>query len=374
MQKYHVSLIFTQPSYIIYQNVGVLVNELLLSRLLLSLNFRRVANIIKTSVSFFLSALLKKNIVWGVPPVLTIEPTNICNLRCPLCTTGSGEMERERGKMTLSTFKTIMDKLGDDIFFLLIYHQGEPYLNANLFEFVKMAKTKNIYVTTSTNGHYFTEENIEKTISCGLDSMIVSIDGITQQTYENYRVGGKLETVIDGIKNLIAARKRQKSVTPNIAVQFLVMKHNEKEIPQMRNLARELGVDRLLVKNIEVHSLEEAKMWLPCDKTCRRYDYDGENLVIKGSQKNSCARPWLSTLINWDGAIVPCCFDKNGHYTMGTITEANGITEIWQGAAFNRFRKKLLENRKDIDICRNCNQGLGSFLPQKHFKQILNKK
>jgi radical SAM protein with 4Fe4S-binding SPASM domain len=354
--------------------VSVLVNELLLSRLLLSLNFRRVANIIKTSASFFFSALLKKNIVWGVPPVLTIEPTNLCNLRCPLCSTGSGEMERKRGKMTLSTFKTIMDKLGDDIFFLLIYHQGEPYINPNLFEFVRMAKTKNIYVTTSTNGHYFTEENIEKTISCGLDSIIVSIDGITQQSYEKYRVGGKLEIVIDGIKNLIAARKHHKSVTPNVALQVLVMKHNELEIPQMRNLARELGVDRFLVKNIEVHSLAEANMWLPSNKTFRRYDYDGEKLVVKGSQKNSCPRPWTSTLINWDGAIVPCCFDKNGHYTMGNITEVNGIDDIWRGDTFNKFRKKLLENRDDIDICRNCNQGFGSFLPQKRIKKILNKK
>ena len=109
-------------------------NELLLSRLLRSLTLRRLANIIKSTVSFSLSALTGKTIVWGLPPVLTIEPANICNLRCPLCTTGSGEMKRVKGNMTLDTFRSIMDKFGEDIFFLLIYHQGEPYINPHFLD------------------------------------------------------------------------------------------------------------------------------------------------------------------------------------------------------------------------------------------------
>lgn len=340
-------------------------NELLLGRLIRSLNLRRIVNITKTSASFFISAITEKPIVWGMPPVLTIEPTNVCNLHCPLCTTGAGEMLRPKGRMNIDTYRSLIDRYGDDIFLLLIYHQGEPYLNPNLFEFIKIAKGKNIYVTTSTNGHFFNQKNIDATIESGLDSMIVSLDGATQESYKKYRIAGNIDTVVKGTKQLLSERKRRKSRTPNVALQLLVMKHNEHEIPQIRELAQEIGVDRFLVKNIEVRSIIEAEKWLPEEEAYRRYFFNGDKLIVKGAEKKYCTRPWLSSLVNWDGYVVPCCFDKNGKYTMGNVQEINDFVEIWQNQPFMNFRKKLLEQRKNIDICRNCNQGFGSFLPGK---------
>ena len=339
-------------------------NELILSRLIRSLTIRRIINLIKTTSSFFLSTLLEKNIIWGKPTILTIEPTNICNLRCPLCTTGSGEMERSNGKMSFETFENIINKMSDDLFFLLLYHQGEPYVNQHFLDFVKLAKSKNIYCTTSTNAHYFTDDLIHQTIDSGLDSMIVSLDGVTQETYETYRVKGNLEKVINSMKRFMEIKRERKSKTPLIALQFLVMKHNENEIPAIKKLAKEIGVDRLLIKNIEVRSLEEAQQWLPVNDKYRRYDFSGQNFEVKNNNKKSCPRPWLSTLINWDGAVVPCCFDKNGKYDMGNINETNDLGNIWFGQKFSAFRNRLNTNRKSIDICRNCNQGFGSFIPE----------
>jgi len=339
-------------------------NELLLGRLARALTFRRFLNLIKTGTSFLLSAILKKNIVWGIPPTLTIEPTNICNLKCPLCTTGSGEMDRANGKMSLETFNELMKKMGDDIFFLLVYHQGEPYINKHFFDFVRIAKEKNIYVTTSTNGHYFTDENINQTIESGLDSMIVSIDGVTQKSFEKYRVGGNLQKVIEGTKKMMLEKKKRNSPTPNVALQFLVMKHNESEIEAVRNLGKEMGVDRVLIKNIEVRSHKEALEWLPNEKAFSRYEVTENDFIVKGQdEKKSCTRPWMSSLVNWDGTFVPCCFDKNGQYPMGNIHQASDLKEIWKGEAITDFRQKLLHDRKQIDICANCNMGFGSFLP-----------
>ncbi len=349
-------------------------NELLFDRLIASLTLRRAVNLLKTGSSFLLSALLQKNILWGRPPILTIEPTNLCNLKCPLCTTGNGEMKRVRGKMSLETFRNILDQMGDDIFFLLLYHQGEPYLNKDFLKFVRLAKEKKIYCTTSTNAHYFDEETIVATIESGLDSMIVSIDGVTQQSYEKYRVNGSLEKVVEGSKRFMALKRKLKSRTPLIAWQFLVMKHNEKEIPAIRKLAKEVGVDRLLLKNIEVRSEQEALEWLPENPKYRRYEFDGKHLEVKNSQKKSCPRPWLSTLINWDGSVVPCCFDKNGAYIMGNINHISDFNRIWRGPAFERFRTRLATDRKSIDMCRNCNQGLGSFIPQFSVKRLYRRK
>jgi radical SAM protein with 4Fe4S-binding SPASM domain len=164
-----------------------------------------------------------------------------------------------------------------------------------------------------------------------------------------------------------------KSRTPNVALQFLVMKHNEHEIPEIRKLAEEIGVDRLLIKNIEVHNKQEANEWLPAGALYRRYHFDGQDLIVKGAEKKSCTRPWLSTLINWDGEVVPCCFDKNGQYPMGNIHNVNDVDTIWRGQSFSNFRERLLAERKSIDICRNCNQGFGSFLPQKLSRNKKNK-
>ncbi len=340
-------------------------NELIINRLVRSLTPRRLYNLILTGSSFLLSAALRKNILWGRPSILTIEPTNLCNLRCPLCTTGNGEMTRVRGHMQPETFQQILDKMGRDIFFLLLYHQGEPYLNTHFLELVRMAKAQNIYCTTSSNGHYFDDETIRATIASGLDSMIVSIDGVAQKSYEKYRVRGNLQKVVEGSRRFMEIKKELGKKTPLIAWQFLVMKHNAHEISEIKRLAKEVGVDRLLIKTIEVRSKEEAAEWLPEDEKYRRYKFDGSRLEAKNSDKQSCPRPWLSTLINWDGSMVPCCFDKNGQYEMGNLTEAGDLESLWKGDAFERFRTQLATDRKSIEMCRNCNQGLGSFISPK---------
>ena len=123
-----------------------------------------------------------------------------------------------------------------------------------------------------------------------------------------------------------------------------------------------IGVDRLLIKNIEVHNTQEAEEWLPSDDKYRRYDYDGQTLKVKNQTRKSCPRVWKSTLINWDGQVVPCCFDKNGTFDLGNINSDKSFEQIWQGDSYQKFRKRLIHERDSIDMCRNCNQGLGSFV------------
>jgi len=185
----------------------------------------------------------------------------------------------------------------------------------------------------------------------------------TQDVYEKYRVKGELDKVLQGVRRFMEIKKERKSKTPIIALQFLVMKHNEHQLGAVRKLAKELKVDRLLIKNIEVDTVEEAREWLPHDERFRRYEFDGHTLKVKNADKQSCIRPWTSIVINWDGEAVPCCFDKNGTYPMGNINPVRSIQEIWTGQAFRDFRHQLATNRQSIPMCRNCNQGLGSFIP-----------
>jgi radical SAM protein with 4Fe4S-binding SPASM domain len=335
--------------------------EVSISQLLKSLTLHRLWNAGKVLASFLLSALTKKNIVWGVAPVLTIEPTNVCNLRCPLCVTGNGSMERPNGRMDFPIYQRLIDELGDRVIYLVLYNQGEPYINRQFNEFVAYAKQRGLYVTTSSNAHYFDPPTAEAAVASGLDTIIISVDGATPETYSHYRVGGSLEKVLQGTRNLVAAKKRLGSKTPYIYMQFIVMKHNEHELAVMEKLAAELGVDRLLKKTVQVETFEEAQEWLPSQEQFRRYHLTEQAFVVKRGGKGACPRPWLTTMVNWDGSVVPCCFDKNGHHAAGDLRDES-FAAIWQSEKYADFRQTLLTNRQAIDICRNCNEGIGLFI------------
>src|SRR5574339_29418 len=124
----------------------------------------------------------------------------------------------------------------------MFYFQGEPYLNTDFLDMVKYSSSKKIYTATSTNAHYLNDDNAKRTIESGLDRLIISIDGTTQDVYQQYRVGGNLEKVLDGTRNVVKWKKETKSKTPFIVFQFLVVKPNEHQVEDVRNLAREMEV------------------------------------------------------------------------------------------------------------------------------------
>lgn len=336
--------------------------EVSLLQLARAFTLPRLANAAAVASSFALSALTKKNHVWGMPPVLTVEPTNICNLRCPLCVTGNGSMQRPKGRMDLPTYQRLIDELAERILYVILYQQGEPYINHHFLDFVSYAKARGLYVTTSTNAHYFDTATCQRTVDSGIDTMIVSLDGATQESYAAYRVGGRLEKALEGIRNLVAAKKAAHRKTPYIYLQFLVMRHNEHEIRAMEKLAYDLGVDRFLKKNIQVETLAEARAWLPQNDRFRRYFLSAEDFVVKRGSKGACPRPWFSTVVNWDGTVVPCCFDKQGRHNVGDMRQDGSFAATWHANGYQHFRQEMLRHRDGIDICQNCNQGLGIFV------------
>ncbi|MDZ7722809.1 MAG: radical SAM/SPASM domain-containing protein [candidate division KSB1 bacterium] len=285
----------------------------------------------------------------------------MCNLRCPLCVSGSGRIRRPRGMMSLENYKTFIKAVADRVVYITLYHQGEPYLHPKINEMVAFAKSYNLYVSTSTNAHFFDSSlKAKAVVNSGLDSMILSLDGVNPESYAHYRRGGDLHKVIDGIQQLIAAKKQLNSKTPYLFLQFLVMKHNEKELGDIKELAKKLRVDRLLIKTVQVNSYEEAQEWLPADETYRRYDLGKEKFIVMRG-KGACPRLWMTTLIDWDGTIVPCCFDKNAEYAMGCFTDAGIFNQVWTSESYQRFRQQVLKNRDAISLCRNCNYGIGLF-------------
>lgn len=238
----------------------------------------------------------------------------------------------------------------------MIYFQGEPYMNKSFFELVKTSVSKKIYTATSTNGHFLNDENARTTVESGLDRIVISLDGTDQESYSSYRKNGNLETVISGIKNLTAWKKKLRSKKPYVILQFLVLKTNEDKIQEIKKLAKDLGVDKLQLKTAQLYEFGNGHPLMPENNEFSRYmKNDEEKFILKKKIKNRCLRMWRSMVITWDGKVVPCCFDKDGEYMMGDLNK-NAFPEIWKGTAYRAFRKNILRHRKNIPICCNCTE------------------
>jgi len=321
------------------------------------LTFRRVWNITLLYVSYQLTKLKGKPIQWGVPMTISFEPTTACNLRCPECPSGLRSFTRETGNLKEDFFRTTIDDLYKDLMYLIFYFQGEPYINPKFLDMVKYASSKGIYTITSTNGHFLNDENAKKTIESGLDRMIISVDGTTQETYENYRKEGKLETVLQGAKNIVKWKKALHSSTPHIIFQFLVVKPNEHQIPDIYRLAKEIGVDEVKLKTAQVYEYKNGNDLIPTiDKYSRYKQQKDGTFVVKNELLNHCWKLWHACVITWDGLVVPCCFDKDAIHQLGDLKKGK-FREIWKGAQYHRFRTSLLKGRDQIDICNNCTEG-----------------
>lgn len=325
------------------------------------LSISKIWNILKVYSSFIWSNSTGKAIQWGLPFNVSVEPTTECNLACPECPSGLKAFSRPTGKMNPDLLATYLQENAKHLVYLYFYFQGEPYLHPHFLTMVKMAKKQNVYTVTSTNAHFLTERKAIETIQSGLDRILVSVDGTTQAVYENYRKKGKLDKVKKGIAELVKAKKTLQSATPYIILQFLVVKPNQHQIEDIKNLGKKLGVDKVALKTAQIYDYKNGSDLIPTINKYSRYKKQADGTyAIKSKLKNRCWKLWHSNVITWDGKITPCCFDKDANYTMGKLSENSNQT-IWQNNKYQKFRQQIKTNRQAIDICKNCSEGLNVF-------------
>ncbi len=319
---------------------------------------RRILNYTKVMSSFWFSKRLKRPVVWGLPIYILYEPTNYCNLRCPECPTGTRELARPEGLVDdLESYKKMVDELGKTSFLVQLYFQGESYLTPKFFDMIEYAERYNLFTETSTNAHFLTDENCRKTIEAGLDKLIISIDGTTQEVFEKYRVRGSLQKVLDGTRRLIEWKRKLNSKKPYTVFQFIVFSHNEHQIEDVKRLGKEIGVDAVTIKSAQIYGVDKKTDLLPQADKYSRYEKEDGSYQIKSDLSNHCWFLWHTANITWDNRAVPCCFDKSAKFEMGNIS-SQPFSEIWRSKKYQQFRKAILHGRKNIEICRNCTEGL----------------
>jgi radical SAM protein with 4Fe4S-binding SPASM domain len=311
-----------------------------------------------------ITANFVKNILSGRPsvpnpylyPIIAmVEPTRRCNLSCPMCPVGSNRTYRAQD-MPLGRFRKIVDELKSFLIHLTLHNYGESFLHRDIYEMIAYAKAEGIPdVNVSSNGHFL---NASRLVDSGLDEIMISLDGITQETYATYRRGGKLEYVVENIRSLVEEKKRRLTQKPLVELQFIIMKHNQEQIDGFRKLAVELGVDRVRFKTFNLQmsgpeACETGVEFLPTHVEYSRYQDDRGRILKRNFAENRCKWPWERVVINSDGHVVPCCYDFNSRYSMGNVFEQS-FHEVWFGAKYNRFRKRMLERWRRIPLCTDC--------------------
>lgn len=297
--------------------------------------------------------------VKGYPYEIIIDPTNMCNLRCPLCPTGQRTNTRPFGRLALGDFVRILDEVAPYLFKVRLYSWGEPLLHKDIFDMISYVRKKNVGTELSTNFQTFSEEDAKRMIRSGLEDLIISLDGTTQESYERYRVGGDLQKILDHIQRLQRIKRELHSRYPLTELQFLLTRHNEGEVGEIRRLARDLEVDRFRIIKliINVKDEEQRKQWLPKNPKYSRYDYVTLEDKIFSSQKG-CPWLWRSAVINWDGTVSPCCILEGEKTDMGNALQ-DGFKTVWNNDRYVASRLSV-KNPNSIHppeirtVCTSC--------------------
>jgi len=310
----------------------------------------RTANWILTESS----GVLRPARPWGLPTVLQVEPTGMCNLSCPGCPAGN-ELGRERGLMDIALYRSLIDELSGTLLVLLMWDWGEPFLHPRACEMIEIASRAGIKVLASTNGTVLAARDLaSRIVESGLDTLIVAIDGTEQTTYEKFRRGGDLAKTVEGIRRVREERQRRGRPGPRINLRFIVMRHNEHELPRLEDFAAAAGADVLTVRRFaQWGGVPELAPTSSNHALPSPFAAGSERLALR---RNPCRALWNCPTVHWDGTVCSCFMDWAGEHPLGRLTEAP-FREIWRGDRYRRLRRAFRRDWAAIPACRECSCG-----------------
>ena len=302
--------------------------------------------------------------VHHMPTFVSIEPANICQLRCPECPVGMRQYTPDSTHyMPLGVFQYILTQVQTTAHTMQFYFQGEPLLNTHLPEMISRAHQAGLYTIVSTNAQALTQEMADALVRSGLNRIIVSIDGFSEESYTAYRVGGDLNKALQGLQFLRQAKNKFRSYI-RIELQVLRLRTNEHEWQWIRHNYKELGATHLVFKTAQLYDYENDHPLMPTNERYSRYKKNADGryihkknfeLRIKNFELFSpCFRLWSGCVITTTGEILPCCYDKGHHYSFGNILSFS-LRDIFHSKKANNFRQHVLKSQKSRPkMCNNC--------------------
>lgn len=293
------------------------------------------------------------------PYRIIIDPTNFCNLKCALCSTGNNGSNRNRGHMTLEDFYKVIDKIKDYAIEMYLTNWGESTLHKELINMIEYASKCNIFTFLSTNFSLkYSDDYFNKLIESGLNTIHVDVDGITQEVYEKYRKKGNISLVLENLNRLLHLRNSHPNSHLKIRTSLIANQYNEPEIPEYLKLMESFGVDEFTVDNLQINP-KTSKDWLP-----KNNDYIYSNYRKLDETITPCQRLWSEMTINWDGKISACCVVDDVKADFADILSLNepDLHTVWNSPHFISARSFFSEQEKSEihTICHECKNKLSS--------------
>lgn len=300
----------------------------------------------------------------GVPPALVVDPAGSCNLSCFACPVGNTPPV-PRNEMALEDYTKLIEETADRVLIVFLYVIGEPFINKDLAEMIAYAHKKRIYTVVSTNGHFIgSRDKAEQVIASGLDELIITISGITQETYAKYHRNGKIGIVLQGLRTVAEARKGLKASQPKITVRYIKFAYNSDEVPEARARTLALGADEFSARLGRV-SAQEDIMPEGLSEVYSRYKEEYLiNQEERYGKRRRCLWPWMIGVVNWDGSVPICTQypwiteEKDGN-CLGNVFKEGSFRAVWQGERAQEFRRKVLQAKTMPEFCRTCTRDVG---------------
>jgi MoaA/NifB/PqqE/SkfB family radical SAM enzyme len=291
--------------------------------------------------------------------MINFEIITRCNLRCPMCSKGG-----EQGKpydingvvMPLPVFKSIWDKIKNYTSTLVLVGQGETFVHPKVYDILEYVSPVPIYI--DTNGNIKLEA--ERIINSSIQELVFSVDGIDQRSYEKYRIGGNFNKVIENFSSIVKAKKLY-GRGPLITLKYILFKHTEAYLDDVKKLVDKLGVDRLRVVTCVVHPAHSESLIkelypvaVATEQSRMRYvDYDNNTLGLNYQIDSPyCMAPFTNPQIKVNGNVTCCC---SSFEVVGNIIE-NTLPEIWHSEKYLSLRKGIISNRYNYSDCRACSR------------------
>ena len=290
--------------------------------------------------------IFKKKITPDFPKNMLLELSNICNHSCIFC--ANSKSTRKKSYISFDFAKRILEEAYDlgtrEVGF---YSTGEPLVNKDLEEYVKIAKVIGYeYIYITTNGALLNEDRAKSLIDAGIDSIKFSINAGTRESYAITHGKDEFEKVVGNLKNLFDYRRDNKK-NFKIFISCILTRYTNNE--------------KSLILN-ELSPYTDDVVFLNCKNQCGVMYEVNKYLTIEEDVKeenNICPLPFNKLHITCEGYLTACCADFQNYLIVSDLNNET-LKNAWNGEVFKGLRRKHIENKLEGTLCYNCVNNVNS--------------
>jgi tungsten cofactor oxidoreducase radical SAM maturase len=316
---------------------------------------------------------------------LYVEPTTVCNLNCRTCIRNI--WKDPKAHMEMETLRQLVEQTTDfpELQRVVFSGLGEPLTHPHILDMVRLVRERDLAVTIGSNGLLLDKAMSRELVALGVDRLIVSLDGVTHETYASVR-GAEISLVLDNIRGLNEAKRELGSLTPTLGIEFVAMRSNIAEFADLTGLASRLGASRVLVSNVLAYTDEMR------DEILYGYEprppFSAGSWPVKidawvmwgtlelprmhwGAEQHCRFVRDRAMVVGWDGSIVPCFALSHNYsylaidgrrkqvtrYDLGNLAQQS-LLEIWTSEEYCRFRNEVRDfhfpSCPDCDLRESC--------------------